>query len=335
MSYNTCVIPQEYIIHKFYQYAGYPKHKKSTNVYEGGCGICREGNNWGRKRRLYYLVKDNIICCHNCGWYSSPVDWVREVSGLSWREIYKETEEYDILPVQEKQEIQTHQTPDLPQDCINMFDTHQLRYYQNNSMVKTCLDLIATRRLDTAINRPKSLYITLNDRTHKNRLVIPFYNADGKASHYQTRRLIDDGTPKYLSKTNNEKTLFNVDKLNDPEHVFIFEGPIDSFFVRDSVAVAGIQDTSRQSLTEVQRNQLAGFMLSKKVWVLDNDTTGRSKSRKLLEQGECVYIWPNQLHQFKDINDLCVRTNRDEISHEFLLKHTYCGMSGLVRLSVN
>ena len=59
------VIPQEYIVEKFYQYAGYPKYKKLTNVYEGGCPICREGKSWNKKRRLYYIVKeDHILGSH-------------------------------------------------------------------------------------------------------------------------------------------------------------------------------------------------------------------------------------------------------------------------------
>jgi hypothetical protein len=330
------VIPLEYIIHKFYQYAGYPRHKKNTNIYEGGCSICREGSSWGRKRRLYFIVKENIICCHNCGWYSTPIKWVREISGMSWREIHAETEEYDYIPGLKKESSDNLPVQqDLPQDCINLFDTHQLRYHRNNQIVKKALDVIAERRLDTAINRPKALYMSLVDRVHKNRLVIPFYNEDNKVSHYQTRSIYQDSTPKYLSKANNEKTLFSLDNLNDPDHIFIFEGPIDSFFVKNSVAVAGIQDSNNGSLTPMQQKQLDRYILSKKVWVLDNDDTGKAKSRRLLEQNECVFIWPRELKMFKDINDLCIHTKRDEITEDFILKHTYCGMKGLVRLKLS
>lgn len=329
------VIPQEYIVHKFFQYAGYPRHKKTTNVYEGGCSMCREGNSWGRKRRLYFLVRENVICCHNCGWYSKPINWVQEVSGLSWQEIQKETQEYDYIPgFEEDNNEKTYIQQDLPTDCINLFDTHQLRYHKDSVIVKKCLDIIAERRLDTAVNRPKALYTSLSDKTHKNRIVIPFYNEEGKASHYQTRSIYKDIIPKYLSKTNNEKTLFNLDNLDDPDHIFIFEGPIDSFFVKNSVAVAGIQDSNNGSLTPIQQKQLDRYILSKKVWVLDNDTTGKSKSRRLLEQNECVFIWPRELKQFKDINDLCIHTKRDEIAEEFILKHTYCGMKGIIRLNL-
>ena len=64
MSLND-VIPQEYIVEKFYQYAGYPKYKKLTNVYERGCPVCRERKSWNKKRRLYYIVKEDHIFCHN------------------------------------------------------------------------------------------------------------------------------------------------------------------------------------------------------------------------------------------------------------------------------
>tara|TARA_R110002110_G_scaffold51928_1_gene151724 strand:- start:771 stop:1553 length:783 start_codon:yes stop_codon:yes gene_type:complete len=256
-----------------------------------------------------------------------------EVAGMSWQEVHKETEEYDYIPgISTDNNQSTYEQADLPEDSIDLFDTHQLRYHKNNMVVKSCLDIIAFRRLDTAVNRPKSLYVSLTDRTHKDRLVIPFYDKDGKASHYQSRRVRDDNTPKYLSKTNSEKSLFNVDNLSNPEHIFIFEGPIDAFFVLDSVAVAGIQDNNRFSFTSIQQNQLDSHFLSKRVWVLDNDNTGVSKSHLLLQQNETVFIWPEELQKFKDINDLCMHTNRDEISREFILKNSYRGLRGSVRL---
>ena len=329
------MIPAEYIIHKFYQYAGYPRHKKISNTYEGGCGICREGQSWGRKRRLYYIVKENIICCHNCGWYSSPADWIIEVTGMNWSQVREESEEYDYIPGLDTGTVLPNPVQsDLPVDSIDLFDTHQLRYHSSNQIVKKCLDVISLRRLDTAVNRPKSLYVSLTDKTHKNRLTIPFYDMNGKVSHYQSRRVLDDDSPKYLSKTNSEKSLFNVENLTAPDHIFIFEGPVDAFFVSNSVAVAGIQDTDSISLTSIQQNQLDGYILSKRVWVLDNDQTGRSKSDRLLRRGESVFVWPRELNHFKDINELCSRTKRDEISTEFILKNTFSGMKGHVKLRV-
>ena len=51
------ILPQEYVVQKFCQYAGYPRYSKRTNVWAAGCPICREGTSWGKKRRLNYRVK--------------------------------------------------------------------------------------------------------------------------------------------------------------------------------------------------------------------------------------------------------------------------------------
>ena len=83
--------------------------------------------------------------------------------------------------------------------------------------------LIKERRLDTAVNRPDNLYVSLVDMVHKNRLVIPFVNENGIIEFYQTRSVLnkDNKTkPKYLGKVQAEKTLFNIDKVtNDHDKV--------------------------------------------------------------------------------------------------------------------
>ena len=76
--------------------------------------------------------------------------------------------------------------------------------------------------------------------------------------------------------------------------------------------------------------------LSTKVWVLDsqyNDQTSRMKSEKLLDQGECVFIWPESLgKKFKDVNDVCLHFKINEMTNKFILDNTYCGLAGLVKI---
>ena len=59
------VLPEAYIVQKFYQYAGQPKYNRLAKTYQGGCPVCREGKSWGKKRRLFFVVKDNISY-YNC-----------------------------------------------------------------------------------------------------------------------------------------------------------------------------------------------------------------------------------------------------------------------------
>lgn len=335
------IIPEEFIIQKFYQHAGYPRYIKSTNTYMGGCPVCREGSSWGRKSRCYYIPKDTRICCHNCGWYSKPVDWVLEVESITYKQLVEQVESgdysYGLESIQPEQS-QIVTTELLPLDSINLFDREQLSYYRDEKIVRIASEMILKRRLNRAANRPKSLYVSTTDPVHKNRLVIPFYDKSNTCTFYQTRTLINnDNKPKYLSKVGSEKTLFNYNNISSgTDHVFVTEGPIDSFFIKNSVAVAGIQESSRQTFTTQQQNQIDRLFLSKIVWVLDsqwNDTASKLKSETLLKAGECVFLWPKNIGtKFKDVNDICIHFGIDELSQDFILEHTYCGLKGVVKL---
>ena len=143
------IIPQEYSIQKFLQLSGYPKQKNRGRIIEAGCPICREGNSWGKKRRLYYIIKDDHIFCHNCGWTGNPIKFIQETENKTYHEILEEAKTYDVLPkdinLEVKKEIQQQQES-LPHDSINLFDLHQLQYYSDNDVVKKCLDLLSSRR---------------------------------------------------------------------------------------------------------------------------------------------------------------------------------------------
>lgn len=333
------IVPEEFVVQKFYQHAGYPKYTKSTNTYTGGCPVCREGKSWGRKSRLYYIPKNEVICCHNCGWYSSHIDWIMEVEKIPFRELMRQIDECDYeYGLERINETQVkNNTEDLPKDSINIFDKTQLTYYRDNTMVLKVVDVILSRRLNKAVNKPKALYISLSDYTHKNRLTIPFYDKSGNVVFYQSRKLLDDDTPKYLSKTNSDKTLFNYNNIDSgADNIFITEGPIDSFFIKNSVAVAGIQERSKNSLTSAQTNQLDRLFLTQKVWVLDsqwNDQASRVKTEALLKDDQCVFIWPKDVgRRFKDVNEMCVHFKIDQISEQYILENTYCGIKGIIKL---
>ena len=340
------LIPREYILQKFYQFAGYPQYKKHSNTYIAGCPICREGRSWGKKRRCIYIVEDNAVCCHNCGWYSDAIKWIQEVSGQSFNEILNESREFDILPLDvlsdKTEPIIRKLVEDLPKDSINLFDSKQVEFYSDNQVVQDALSLIKRRRIDRAINRPETLWLSLNDHTHKNRVVIPFYNENNNIIFYQSRALYDRDLrlyPKYLSKINGEKSLYNINKItSDIDYIFIFEGPIDSFFIKNGTAVAGIQENSNAMFSKLQEMQLNTFKFHKKIWVLDNqwvDNASRNKTNKLIESGECVFIWPENLgKKYKDMNDLCIDQEKDSLDIDFIVSNSFTDMKAKLLMSV-
>jgi len=329
-------LPTQYIIQMFYQYAGFPKYKKGTQVYNGCCPSCREGKSWGRKKRLYYMPKEDYLICHNCQRSWNPINWIMEQSGMAFHEVINESEQFDSdeFEVNEVTNKPIVKVGTLPDDSINLFDKQQTNFYKDNKVVQDALKYITNRRLDTAVNRPRALYISLKDYVHKNRLCIPFYNSDGQITYYQTRALYkkdEIDKPKYLSKMHGEKAVFGMHNV-DPEldHLFIFEGPIDSMFVKNGIAMAGI------SLSEKQEEELKPFIFHNKIWVLDNQLDNKDVKKKLtqlVEQGEKVFIWPKKYKDFKDLNEICQKYKLDQISPKFFIDNSVDGVEALMKLN--
>lgn len=320
-------IPIEYVSQKFIEYAGYANYNKMNGSYKASCPTCKEGSSWKRKKRLHYIPEKGIIHCFNCTKTWNPVNWIMEQTGMTFKEVMKDIEDSNYVPlIKQKVESEITKLPDLPDDSINLFDKQQTDYYlkNNNVYVKTALECIQERRLDTAVNRPRALYLSLTDPVHKNRLIIPFYDELGKVLWYQSRTLLEkdkEYKPKYLSKANSEKSIFGIDNI-DPnlDYIFITEGPIDSMFIRNGIAIGSL------TMATLQKRQLSKYIFHKLVWIFDNemDTNEQVKlnMKKHLKEGDLVFIWPDKFKDFKDINQLCMHVKKNEISTDFFIKNS-------------
>jgi len=168
----------------------------------------------------------------------------------------------------------------------------------------------------------------LDDRVHKNRLVVPFYGDNSKVICYQTRALTQNQFPKYLTKFG-EKELFGLPNIvSSIPYVFIFEGPIDSMFVKNGIAMASLAPTENQIH---QLNNLIGYQ---QIYVFDNDKNNKqtaSKIEKYIKEGKQIFIWPKEFNKFKDFNEICCSLDLDEISWKFVLKNSAKGPEALIK----
>lgn len=316
-------LPSNYILEKFYSYAGAPSYNRYSKIYNASCPSCREGKSWLKKKRLYFYPTTNSFYCFNCAKSWSGYAWIQENSGLTREEIYAEAFSGDfsreITQEIPKKKAFQKEISILPYDSINLNDLQQRCFYGTNRFFQKAVEYIEERKLNTAINKSPAYYISLTDNFHKNRLCIPYYDFDRKIVFYQTRAL-DDSQPRYLGKTGADKTIFGIERL-DPsiDTIFLFEGALDAIMVRNGVAVAGI------TLSEIQEKQLLKYPFHERVWVLDNpkfDKTAEENIIKLLERKEKVFNWP-QDKSYKDFNEWAVKENLNEIDYKFILSNLY------------
>jgi len=124
------------------------------------------------------------------------------------------------------------------------------------------------------------------------RIVFPFRN-DKKNILSYTGRSINGEEPKYVAiRTSDEPGAFGMDRANLKEDVYVVEGPIDSLFVPNAVAMG----TSSRKLDWIPH----------RIIVSDNEPRSPEITRiikKNIDAGERVVIWPEGLHE-KDINDM-------------------------------
>ena len=329
-------LPNELVEQYFMRYAGYAK-RKGNGVLNGGCPICKEDNGkyWKKRARLYYVPDNQLIYCHNCNRSWFPINWIKEVSGLSYKEITTEAQGFDYYFEEEPEIVKKTNKQTLPYDSINLFDPVQVKYYESNIIVRDAVAEIKRRRLDTAINNT-TLYISLKDFIHKNRICIPFYDSSNKIPFYQTRALYkkDEIYGKYLSKMDSDKTIFGLNKIDSSvPYLFMTEGPIDCMFISvNGMSMGGL------SISSLQQSMLSKFIGFEKIWILDNQLRNPhvfEKYTNLLNAGERVFIWPKLYSKFKDINELCVTTKKDSIRHTFFLENSYTGKEGLILANLN
>lgn len=326
--------PQDYVIQTLYSYCKRPVYKKYQRVYNAECCICGEGSSAGRKRRLFYFPDDRYFYCFNCSLSWSELSWISNVTKKSISDILRETKNFhgsaqiQARIAKQNEAVKAIEIPTLPDDAINIFDNNQIAFHKDEKQVKKAIEYAQKRRLFTAINKPKSLYISLKDKVHKNRLIIPFYGASGKIESYQSRTLDGDTYPKYLTKYG-EKSLYGEDTVdNSIPYIFIFEGPIDAMFVKNAVAVGGA------SMTDKQEAFLKKCVDKEIIYVYDNDKNNKEMSKKiknLIKQNKKIFVWPKELKKYKDINEICCNLCLDELPYKFIVQNSYSGVEALMK----
>jgi hypothetical protein len=110
-------------------------------------------------------------------------------------------------------------------------------------------------------------------------------------------RAFGDEQPKYITIKLDEKKrrIYGLDTLDVNKKTYITEGPIDSLFLPNAIAVAG----SDLEIKTLKR---------KAVYVFDNEPRNGeivNKIKKLIEKNYKICLWPKSL-KYKDINDMII-----------------------------
>ena len=147
------------------------------------------------------------------------------------------------------------------------------------------------------------------------------YDTDKNLIGFQGRSL-GPNSVKYITVMLQDEApkLFGLDKIDDTKPIYITEGPFDSTFLENSVAMCGSD------------LDIGSFGWSSHIWVFDNEPRNREIVKRIsntIDRGEQVIIWPTEVVE-KDINDMAL-AGHDIMS--ILESNTYSGLKAKVKFN--
>ena len=287
--------------------ASLQKYKKVKNgLWTFRCPYCGDSKKNKNKTRGYiFSVKgDHVFKCHNCGITRSFSNFLKDhvphVYDEYVMERYKEgtigknVPKPDLTQFISKPKFEK-KTIDLePLSCLNNFHVAR-KYILGRGIPENKLDrLFYCPNFKEWTNTQKH---TFSDTTNdEERIIIPLNDTDGNLIGFQGRSLSPDAKMRYITIMLDEGApkLYGLDHINKNETIYIVEGPLDSFFLENAVAMCG-SDVDIRS-----------FGWSDYIWVYDNEPRSRQitdKISKSIDAGDAVVIWPRSIKE-KDLNDM-------------------------------
>ena len=153
------------------------------------------------------------------------------------------------------------------------------------------------------------------------RLLIPFSNKKGEVFAYQGRSFGKE-QPKYITiRLDNDTTkIFGLDRIDDSKQVYAVEGPLDSLFLDNCIAVGGADLAKLTNDTVI---------------IFDNEPRNREICKQMdscIEFDKRIVIWPDSM-KHKDINDMIMSGYEKEEIQEIINDNIFSGVAAKLRFS--
>ena len=280
------------------------------------CPVCGDSKKSKSKKRGYILKKKKpwIYFCHNCFYKKTVVAWMKEFFPIHYKDFYRE-----IVRAKEQNRQKPLPKIENPKPRKKFDEKEQTKFF---IPIKKGVTPLFTKAIRTCIDRkiPEEVwskwYVSIGGM-YNNRLIIPFLDNNKKIYYYQGRSLYDYIQPKYLSRKGDFNSIYNYFLVDKEKPVVILEGPIDSIFVENSIALTGVK-TEDKKLSEFPHKR----------YLIDFDATTtetRKKTMELLGKGEYVFCWKKFMKAFNlpmkekwDINDAIIHLNIEKFTYSEL-----------------
>ena len=268
-----------------------------ADLYNCRCPICGDSQkNKSKARGYFYSVKNNTnFKCHNCGVNISLNNFLKKIDPV----VYKQ---YTF------EKFKSNHT-----GCNFVTDEPNFAFekpvFKTKIVLPLCSEVehgrsyLEKRRIDPTkfyyaekfkefANSLKQTFTNTN--LEESRIIIPLYYKKNLVG-IQGRSL-NTNSIKYITVmlTDDAPKIYGLDEIKKDTPVYITEGPFDSTFISNSIALCGAD------------GDVGKWGISDAVWIYDNEPRNTEillRISRVIEMGQKVVIWPSTIKE-KDINDM-------------------------------
>ena len=306
--------------------------KKGDNLWNFRCPYCGDSQKSRTKARGFVFRKKNDLFykCHNCGVGASLGNLIKTVDSKTYK---------DYIFERYKKGVETRSSPQ-PEFKFNAPVFRKKGILEGLQSIKNLPDDHPARQIVERRKLPveslSGLYLCESffkftnsiikgkfpslDGDHP-RLLIPFRDESGEVFAYQGRAFGNE-QPKYITiKIDEDRDkIFGLDKADKSKPILVVEGPLDSLFLDNCIAVAGADFSNiGGDLTVIYDNEPRNKEINKQI-------------EKTIDQGKSVCLWPDHMKE-KDINDMIIAGYSKKEVQEIITNNTFSGASAKLRFA--
>ena len=271
-----------------------------ADLYNFRCPICGDSQKHKNKARGYfYQVKVNTnYKCHNCGASLSFNNFLKKLDPVLHKqytmEKFKEghTGKNFVVeePVFEFKKPVFKKKLDLPRAS----EVPVAKEYLEKRKIDPT-QFYFTNKFKQWVNTQKQTFDTIG--RDESRIIIPMYDTERNLIGFQGRSL-GPNSVKYITVMLNEEApkVYGMDRIDTEKSVYVVEGPFDSTFVNNSIALCG----SDGDLEYLKTYDL--------IYAYDNEPRNKEivgRIERCIRDNKRVVIWPRSIIE-KDINDMAL-----------------------------
>jgi hypothetical protein len=314
--------------------------RQSNTSYNMRCPICGDSKTNKHKARGYVIEKPVvgvIYFCHNCHASMSLANFIGHLDG-DLSEQYKRDRFLERHAIQEKPPepniakvvVQKYLKGNEPLANIKKISQlsheHPAKLYVQKRKIPSSAHykLFFAPKFNAWVN--SIIPEKLNEEHDQPRLVIPFIDRAGKLFGFQGRSFAKNPAIRYITimLDDSKPKVFGLDNIDPAGVVWCVEGPIDSLFLPNCIAMAG---------ADVDLNTvLPNKSVDEFVIIMDNEPRNEHIIKRIensIKRGYSVCIWPDGL-DYKDVNDMVLAGLDPEA---IIRENTKSGLTALAALT--